>query len=316
MKKDFNTYQEQMIRINHFISRNTNLKKICQYCGKPAQVRHNKENPYLINFICVDCKTKYNLNKKENRDILAPNIPAIDVRDYITNPRVLNRLILFDNDELKEKIQFILNSNFSKTDAIRYLNTYESKFDRIIDKYAKEVDPKIHNKLKKVFKKNRRNQILNNRLIKYYSKDNPNNIIKLKLEKNISNLDIDRLSNHGINKISLSNITTGKVKPKMRTKCLLAKVFKVSVSEIFPEDIFLTNIYNWKDYYILNEKLRNNLITIINKRKSTGERQVIKHLSEEIGITVNKIYRFTNNRIILEDSKDLESISNFIKNNK
>ena len=96
----------------------------------------------------------------------------------------------------------------------------------------------------------------------------------------------------------------------------LAKVFKVSVSEIFPEDIFLTNIYNWKDYYILNEKLRNNLITIINKRKSTGERQVIKHLSEEIGITVNKIYRFTNNRIILEDSKDLESISNFIKNNK
>ena len=52
------------------------------------------------------------------------------------------------------------------------------------------------------------------------------------------------------------------------------------------------------------------------KRKSTGERQVIKHLSKEIGITVNKIYRFTNNRIILEDSKDLESISNFIKNNK
>ena len=117
MKQDFNTYQEQMIRINHFISRNTNLKKICQYCGKPAQVRHNKENPYLINLICVDCKIKYNLNKKENRDIPAPNIPAIDVRDYITNPRVLNRLILFDNDELKEKIQFILNSNFLK---IRY----------------------------------------------------------------------------------------------------------------------------------------------------------------------------------------------------
>lgn len=48
-------WENTRVKISHFVRRN-GITKSCVICGKPGNIMHNRDNPYMIAFICDDCK--------------------------------------------------------------------------------------------------------------------------------------------------------------------------------------------------------------------------------------------------------------------
>lgn len=60
-------WQKIRVKITNAVSRDNTIQRKCCICNKDnAPILHNKENPYLITFICKECrKDKANLEKAE-----------------------------------------------------------------------------------------------------------------------------------------------------------------------------------------------------------------------------------------------------------
>ena len=317
MKSKFSSKSHQMSYINHFVRRNCKLDMICQYCGNKGQMKYYDfaDDPFLIHIICRDCKVKYGLNKAENKGKYAPFIPLIDIRDYNVCQGSINRKFIID-DKIKEQIQYIMKSNFTKQEAYNYMGITDDRFNKLIDKYNKEIDHTAKKKLYLLFKKNRKNLILSKKLEKNSHKDvTSNRITYYKMLNKYSNRDIEKLSNGRIQFSSISNIVTGKDKPKMKTKCIFAEIFKVSVADVFPDEYYLNNIHNYEDYCKLNDKLRIKLIDNINKRKAKDEKYIIENIYANTNLKPNKLYNFINGSI-LQSGKEIEVLTNYLKNRR
>ena len=139
--------------ITRLITNHTNLQKKCQYCGKPAEVKNNKQDPYKIQFICKSCRAEKNLNTKENRYIMCDDIPLIDVRDYLTSDRIKSKIIKL-TPELIEKLKYILTSNLTKNQVLKYLNLSQTRFNDVVNLYTETIDKDYKEKLAKIFYKN------------------------------------------------------------------------------------------------------------------------------------------------------------------
>ena len=314
MKSKFKNKSQQMSYINHFVRRNCDLPMICQYCGKEGHIKYYDfaEDPYLIHIICRDCKVKYKLNKKENKGKYAPFIPLIDIRDYNKCQGSIDRLFIID-DKIKEQIKYIMKSNFTKQEACAYMGITDDRFAKLIDKYNKEVDHTIKRKLDLLFQNNRKKVLLKSKLEKYkHNNVTSNRITYYKSINSYSNRDIEELSNGRIQYSSISNMVTGKDKPKIKTKCIFAEVFKVSVADIFSEDSYLTMIYSYNDYCKLNNKLRIKLKNHIDRRKVKEETHIIEKISQATNLRPNKLYDFLNGTD-LQSGKEVELLSNYLK---
>lgn len=60
-------WQRERVRITNLVARDKTISKKCCICGKDnSAILHNKENPYLITFLCKECrKDKDNIAKAE-----------------------------------------------------------------------------------------------------------------------------------------------------------------------------------------------------------------------------------------------------------
>lgn len=60
-------WQRERVRITNLVARDETISKKCCICGKDnSTILHNKENPYLITFLCKECrKDKDNIVKAE-----------------------------------------------------------------------------------------------------------------------------------------------------------------------------------------------------------------------------------------------------------
>lgn len=64
-------YSNARVKIAHYVRRN-NIEKKCVICGKEGEIMHNRENPYMIAFICNECRKdpkKEKLAEKRRFDI-------------------------------------------------------------------------------------------------------------------------------------------------------------------------------------------------------------------------------------------------------
>lgn len=296
MKTDFKDFSHLMGYINKFIERNTNLKKECQYCGKPAQIRYNYDNPYHIQLVCLDCKRKNGFNQYYNRGKLISDLPIIDIRDYLTKDKQEreDRLSLTENN--KQIIQSLLKTKLPKIEAIKEAGLTMYQYDRLVEQYKENIDSDIEDKLLEVFNKNRRNKLKTVKLKSVNYSKYPNNLYKIKIERNLSNKDICKLANNTIQQESISLISTGKTEPTMITKCNLAIALQLSVADIFPEDFLFDNVYNYADYlYFINYTLTQ-LEDIIKERKTSGKKKVIENIASEVQIKVSRFYEITSRR--------------------
>lgn len=303
MKTKFKDFQQQMMYINKFINRFTDLDVKCQYCGEPAHIRYSRYEPYDVQFICKSCRKEKNIDFAYSRGEMLKDIPTIHVLDHITSTSMKIRLPVLRKEE-EIIIDDILKNKLTKSDAISKYNITYIQLNKMITKYELYKDKNIKEKIEQISKNAVKVKLRKASLRKI--PDSNNNISILKLEKNITNDDIVRLSNGEIlSMANLSLICNGKIEPTIKTKCALANIFKVSVSDLFPKDWAFSKIYNYNDYINLNNKISNYIKEIYKEKKTNKEKKVVQNLANEFNVNTNIIYKILDNDYFITHN-DLE----------
>ena len=304
MRMVFDNFIQQMVIINRFFERNTNLDKVCQYCGKPAEIKFSRENPYNIQLICRECKKEKNLNKSDMQGVLASDIPVINLFNHVKNTRTkCNIPILFEDE--KEIINNILEKRMSKTMAIKEFNITFTQLNKIIDKYELYEDKDIKEKLNRIFNINKKNNIRQGILNHKSHYSSYNNLAKYKKERNLSNPEIAYLSRGEISISHISLICNDKVEPKIKTKCTLAEIFEVSVADLFPRDYLYSNIYCYMDYINLCTLVTYSFLDVYYDKKKNHEKHIVQNLTKEFHIKKDTIYKIISKKYLYSHS-DLE----------
>ncbi len=59
-------YNKRKLRtkIANLVARNSGIDRRCCICGQPGKILHNEGNPYMITFICDNCRLDENLVKQ------------------------------------------------------------------------------------------------------------------------------------------------------------------------------------------------------------------------------------------------------------
>lgn len=298
MKEKFDSFKKQGHYITRLIKYQTDLQKLCQFCGNPAKVKNNRIDPYKIQFVCDNCRNKHKLDDLTDMFI---DIPLIDVKQHIKS-KILQDKMIDLTPEIIDKLKYILDSNFTKNQAIEYLGVSINTYNRLINLYN-EIDKDYIYKIKNRYRYNR-SKLMSKWLIKdNLEKDNINNLFKIKYEKNLTNRDIAKLSDNKLLPGSISNYCKGKIIPEIKTKCLLAEILNVSVFDIFPSDTEFKDVYNYNDYINLNNKYRN----ILKNKK-------IKRVKLSLSLNMSRlrICNFINDKANL-NNEELKIIKNYLE---
>ena len=91
-------YKVERTRIANMVRRKPEIKKICCICGKEnAEILHNKKDPYVITFLCRQCRTneenlvlaeqkRFDIRELMNKSTLsAKNFTIEDVKTLVDN---------------------------------------------------------------------------------------------------------------------------------------------------------------------------------------------------------------------------------------
>lgn len=124
-------YQNARTKISHFVRR-SGIEKNCVICGKPGAIMHNRENPYMIAFICDDCRKDPEKEKK------AEGL-RFDIRDKV--PKKGTHILRTSTDEYITKVvKNYLKDVLPIREYCRKVGISNKQFHSIVDKY-KEIYP-------------------------------------------------------------------------------------------------------------------------------------------------------------------------------
>lgn len=155
--------QKIRVKITNAVSRDNTIERKCCICGKEnSPILHNKENPYLITFICKDCRKDKNNVKKANK--LRFNLE--EHRKKLIEERTDNYYLdtrKFTKEEVKEIIEdYIVDKNIlNYGEYCKKNNISRYQFASLLDRYI-EYFPEMSFMVKKV--KNKSKEIQRNRL--------------------------------------------------------------------------------------------------------------------------------------------------------
>lgn len=307
MKKEFDSLGQQMTYINRFIHRNTDLELNCQYCGKPGKIRYYRTKPDKIHIVCKECSINKGLGLKKNWGKELEDIPLINIEDHITNPYTLNKMITLNKDT-KKVLRDMLKSDKPKIETFKSTGISTVYLKRLIDEYTNTIDKDYKKKLDKVFEENR-SSIIKKAKLKSTIDEESHPLAKLRLERNISNREMVKMSNGGLTTSNLSDIQKGKSQPNIYTKIKIAEILKVSVKDIFPEETEFGNVYKWNDYWF---DIRNVVIKAINNYYEEAllkkQTRIMKNLSDITGIRIDRLYslKLGTARVTNDDYKRLK----------
>lgn len=153
--------QKQRVKITNIVARDENLDRRCCICGKEnAEILHNTENPYLIAFLCSECrKNKDNVEKAELHrfDLEEYKKEQVANRDsnYYLNTRKLS------SEEVKDIVNGYIASSSTLTmgEYASKLNISRYQFNQIVKRYKeyfpedKIIEDKIINRSKSIQRK-------------------------------------------------------------------------------------------------------------------------------------------------------------------
>lgn len=306
IKTEFKDFNQQMMYINKFITRFTDLEVKCQYCDKPAQIKYCRQTPYDVQFICKDCRKEKGIDLKAGRGEMLPDLEVIHLLEHVTSETMKLRIpVLFDDE--KKIIEDILKNKLNQGDALAKYGITRCSLMKMINKY-KSIDSDIETKLENIFEQGRVARMRKGKLSARVTNNIDNNLSRLKAEKNITNDDIVERSKGLIkNRANISLICNGKVEPKIQTKCILAEIFGVSVTDIFPRDWVYSNIHNYDEYCDLIDRIRTNFKFIYNKKKEAGEKGIVAILGKEFNLPIDRVYKILEGKLVL-DHRELVTI--------
>lgn len=125
-----NQIQKNRVRIANMVKRNRPDLIKCYICGSTdAKILHNDDldNPYMINFICNDCR-------KNKENIKKVSLNRFDIRSRIgyKNYDVKSKL---NESNIKNLVENYLTSNKLIGDYCKDIGTTRYLFNTIIDRY-------------------------------------------------------------------------------------------------------------------------------------------------------------------------------------
>ena len=303
MKDTFSNFETQGRYILRVLNTNTDIKKVCQICGKPAKLRNNRYSPYNIQLLCDDCRKNNIINPKTDMY----NIPTINIKEHLITPIMQNKIIQL-NDEYINKFNDILNGNYTKQDAIKYLGVTLMAYDKLIQEYKNKIDSNIEIKLKESYDRERSYRAMETRAQESID-TKCNNLSDIKLKKKMTNLDI--YNKVGITNRTISNISNGIGTPKNTTITLIASALDSSVYEVFPTYTEFNEVNNLDDLILLMIKVYNEIYYIWQGDNESNFSRFLKDLSDKTNITFEALRNF-----VLSTKNNLTDINlNLLNNN-
>lgn len=315
MKEKFDSLDKQMSYISKLVTRNTDIEKKCQICGNPGLIRHNPENPYKIHIICRKCASKLNVRGVRGEALKkATGLDFIDVKSRI-NSKILNNKIVGLSKINKIHILTILNSNgITKRDAIKFTGLTINGYNSLIQKYKEEVDPNIEERLKKIYSEGRKRILLK---AKSPKEPRPNNIELIKQRKHISNKDIINEANKkGITLFNshISNISSGKYNPTIKTMFNIASILDSHIYEVFPNEWeHYHTIETYEEYVNLSDETRD-LLNLYLADSKTLKPTLLKSISEKTDISLNTLnnFRYSYAKGTILSNKELYNLRKYL----
>lgn len=140
-------WENDRVKISHYVRRN-NIEKKCVICGKQGSILHNRENPYMIAFICDDCR-------KDPKKLEEAEKLRFDIRDRA--PKKGSHILKTSTDEYVTSIvsgylqdtlpirEYCKKKNISNRQFHTILNRYKELYpQQPIDSYIKSHRDTVH----------------------------------------------------------------------------------------------------------------------------------------------------------------------------
>ena len=127
--------RKERVRIANMVKRKPELRKICCICGKDdAEILHNKDNPYLISFICLECR-------KNAKNILKARRRRFDLREVVDKSKLSTKN--FTNRDVKLIIDSFLLDVVSIGEYCKKTGISRYQFNQLLDRYKYICDDAI-----------------------------------------------------------------------------------------------------------------------------------------------------------------------------
>ena len=132
----FKDLQHQRVYIGNFVKRHYTGSKACVNCRKePTTIVHNVENPYLVSFICDDCRLGLDTEQ-------LASLKKVNLLDYVEkNKKYTSTKNIVMTDELKNTIEGILNSDVSLMEYLKKHDLPYHRYKASVKLYEKEIGP-------------------------------------------------------------------------------------------------------------------------------------------------------------------------------
>lgn len=131
---------KERIRIANMVRRKPELEKHCCICGSEnAEILHNKKNPYVIAFICKECRADaFKLQEAEKH--------RFDIREVMDKSKLSTKN--FTNEDLKAIVESYLFETISIGAYCDKLGISKYQFNQLIERYGIIYDdPTIKKKI-------------------------------------------------------------------------------------------------------------------------------------------------------------------------
>lgn len=132
-EKDLKTLSKEFklsrTKIANMVKRKPEIKKQCCICGKEnAEILHNRENPYVITFICKECRAdEEKLKQAENS--------RFDIR------ALMDKSKLSAKNFITEDVKLIVNNYLLDTTSIatycKNIGISRHQFNQLLERYKK-----------------------------------------------------------------------------------------------------------------------------------------------------------------------------------
>lgn len=133
-------YKKQRMRIANMVRRKPEIKKECCICGNiNADILHNKKNPYMITFLCKECRAnEKNIEKAEHY--------RFDIRTNMDKSKLSTKN--FTNEDVKTIVENYLFEVISIGAYCDKLNISRHQFNQLVSRYNVIYnDPSIKKKI-------------------------------------------------------------------------------------------------------------------------------------------------------------------------
>ena len=288
MKTEFKNFVTQMTYITKLVNRKTDLEIKCQVCGENAMIVHNKKEPYKIKMICHTCRT--NLTAEEQR-----KIPYIDLEKFIQPSKIFKYMKVSEED--KKIVYDLIDNNYSKSYIYKKYNITPGKFKCIAEEIQKE-DADIFNKINKAMYRAFSTAQVNAKLKCHNTHTDKNNLVEIKKKRNLSNRDLERMSNGMISQLAITKIVAGKTNPSIHTKAVFAEILGMSIADIFNNCNEFRHIHNTLELKEEEQKIITMLNNLDKSRKYLKKLHKNSSVSDKLqgpaGIDSSTLYRIMN----------------------